>query len=79
MEETDEEKSLRLKEEKENEDVTEFWNWYSFVYTLADGQFVNMEKVFEQKIRLALTHKLFELRHKKIAEYYAFGRYNIGR
>lgn len=76
--ETEEEKELRLKKEKELEEAREFWNWYNFAYSLAEGKVYEMEKIFKTNFRLCMTHKLFELKHKKIAEFYAYGKYNIG-
>lgn len=70
--ETEEERKERLKSEKNS-----FWNWYEFIYTLAQGRFMDIDNVLNQNYKLALNHKLFELKHKKIREYYDFGRYNI--
>ena len=75
--ETEEERIKRLAEEKESSEANEFWNWYNYIYSLAKGDLVQVEKVLEVNFRLSITHKLFELRHKKTTEWYDFRRYNL--
>jgi hypothetical protein len=63
--------------DEDTEETDILFSWYEFVYTLAQGRFVDVEKIYNSNLIEAFTFKLFEKKRKKISQYYDWGKYNI--
>jgi hypothetical protein len=75
--ETEEEKKIRLEEERKELENEYEKSWTLFIYSLAEGSFLNVEKVLKSNYRLALWYKSVEKLNKKTTQYYDWGKYNI--
>ena len=62
-------------EDAEKTDNT--YNWFGFFYAMAKGCPVKMSEILELNFIYLLNFKSYETKHKKIATYYDYGRYNI--
>lgn len=62
-------------EEDEPADTT--YNWFGFFYAMAKGDPCQMANILELNFIYLLNFKSYEIKHKKIATYYDYGRYNI--
>lgn len=67
------EKKRAIKEAERNQKFA----WFAFFYQMAKGCPIKMSEILELNFIYLLNFRSYETQHKKTAEYYDYGRYNV--